>query len=114
MFDRALFVVVADHGIAFEVGVQERRQVTETNFEQVAAVPFFVKAPGQRRGRVSRAYARTLDVTPTIADVLDFRLGYPADGRSAFSRAVRRRRDVSVRFARVRSMTPSSSSTLPT
>ena len=41
------------------------------------------------RGRVSDALAQTLDVTPTIADVLNVPLGYRADGRSAFSRAVR-------------------------
>ena len=33
-------------------------------------MPLFVKRPGQRRGRISDAYARTLDVPPTIADVL--------------------------------------------
>ena len=47
-------------------------------------MPLFVKRPGQRRGRVSDVYARTLDVTPTIADVLGWRLGYRADGHSAF------------------------------
>jgi hypothetical protein len=45
---------------------------------------------------VSGAYARTLDVAPTIADVLDVPLGYRPDGRSAFSGAVRARRGVSL------------------
>jgi hypothetical protein len=45
---------------------------------------------------VSGAYARTLDVAPTLADVLDVPLGYRADGRSAFSESVRARRDVSL------------------
>jgi hypothetical protein len=35
-------------------------------------------------------------VAPTIADVLNVPLGYRADGRSAFSRAVRARRTVSI------------------
>ena len=35
-------------------------------------------------------------MTPTIADVLNVRLGYRADGRSAFSAAVRARREVSL------------------
>ncbi len=68
IFDRSLFIVVADHGIAFEVGVKERRQVTETNFEQVAAVPFFVKRPGQTTGRVDDGIVRNVDVVPTVAD----------------------------------------------
>ena len=82
IFDRALFVVVADHGIAFEVGVKERRQVTETNFEQVAAVPFFVKAPGQTEGRVDDHVVRNLDVVPTVADLLHTRVWWKHDGRS--------------------------------
>jgi Sulfatase len=94
MYDEALIAVTADHGFAWQVGVKTRRSVSASNVEELVPVPFIVKAPGQRRRRVSRAYARTLDVAPTIADVLGFRLGYPADGRSAFSRTVARRRSV--------------------
>ena len=94
IFDQALIAVVADHGIAFEVGVNDRRTVTPSNIDEIAPVPMFVKAPGQRRGRTSRAYARTIDLVPTIADILNFKLPYRADGRSAFSRSVKRRRFV--------------------
>ena len=94
MFDNTMIVVVADHGYAFRTGVKDRRKVSSSNVEEVATVPLFVKAPGQRRGRVDRSYASTLDVAPTVADVLNARLPYRADGRSAFSSAVRRRRVV--------------------
>ena len=96
LFDRALIVVTADHGTSFETGVRDRRQVTHGNIDEVGPVPLFVKAPGQRRGRVSRAYASTLDVVPTIADVLNMRIPYRVHGRSAFSRAVARRRRVRI------------------
>jgi hypothetical protein len=96
IYDETLVAVTADHGFAWQVNVDTRRSVRPSNVEELTPVPFIVKAPGQDRGRVSRAYARTLDVAPTIADVLGFRLGYRADGRSAFSSAVRRRRTVSV------------------
>jgi hypothetical protein len=96
LFDRAVFVVVADHGIAFEVGVQERRQVTETNFEQVAAVPFFVKAPGQRQGRVDDDIVRNLDIVPTVAELIGAKVWWKHDGRSAFSAAAHRRDRVSM------------------
>ena len=94
MFDRTMIVVTADHGIAWEVGVKDRRKVTNRNVDEITPVPLLVKAPGQRRGRIERAYASTLDIAPTIADVLNLRLPYRASGRSAFSRAVRRRRVV--------------------
>ena len=42
--------------------------MTETNFEQVAAVPFFVKAPGQTQGRVDDDIVRNVDIVPTVAD----------------------------------------------
>ena len=94
MLDRSMIVVVADHGFSWDVGVNDRRKVTAGNVDEVAPVPLFIKAPGQRRGRTVRSYVTTLDVVPTIADLLGRRLPYRADGRSAFSRTVRRRRFV--------------------
>ena len=96
MYDDTAIVVTADHGFAWQVGVETRRSVTPSNVEELAPVPLIVKRPGQTRAAVSGAYARTLDVAPTLADVLNVPLGYRADGRSAFSRAVRARRDVSL------------------
>ena len=96
MFDRALVVITADHGTSFELGVRDRRQVTNGNVDEVAPVPLFVKAPGQRRGRVSRAYASTLDVLPTIASLLRVPVPFRVEGRSAFSAVVRRRRVVRI------------------
>jgi hypothetical protein len=94
MLDKALVVVTADHGYAWEVGVKDRRKVTPGNVDEIAPQPLFIKAPGQAKGRIDRSYVRTLDITPTIADILNIPLGYRADGRSAFSRVTRRRRYV--------------------
>ena len=91
LFDRALIAVVADHGYAFEVGVKDRRQVTESNIAQIAPVPFFVKAPGQRRGRIDDRLVRTVDMVPTIAGLLGVRIPWPHDGRSAFAAVTRKR-----------------------
>ena len=96
IYDDTLIVVTADHGFAWKVGVETRRSVESANVDELGPVPLIVKRPGQHRARVSPALARTLDVTPTIADVLNVPLGYRADGRSAFSRAVRARRTVRI------------------
>ena len=96
IYDDTLILVTADHGYAWQVGVSTRRSVSHSNIHELTPVPFFVKAPGQRKGRVARAYTQTLDVTPTIADLLGVRLGYRTHGHSAFSRAVRRRRTIAV------------------
>ena len=86
IFDRALVVVAADHGIAFVPGV-ERREVQPETVDQIAGVPLFVKAPGQRRGEVDDRPARTVDVLPTIADVLGVELPFEVDGETLTGQA---------------------------
>jgi sulfatase-like protein len=96
IYDDTLIVATADHGIAFQFGVQTRRSVSQSNVEELTPVPLFVKRPGQQRGRISDVYARTLDVTPTIADVLGWKVGYRTDGHSAFGPITRRRHSVTL------------------
>ncbi|MGH2848551.1 MAG: sulfatase-like hydrolase/transferase [Thermoleophilaceae bacterium] len=96
LFDRALLVVVADHGYSFELGASSRRQVTERNIAQIAPVPFFVKAPGQTEGRAVDTVVRTVDVVATVADLLDVPVPWRGAGRSAFSAYTRARRHVSM------------------
>ena len=101
LFDKALLVVVADHGYSFELNVPGRRQVRETNIDEIAGVPFFVKAPGQTEGVVDDSLVRNIDVVPTIADLLGFEVWWRNDGYSAFSettRAARAGGDVAARL----------------
>jgi hypothetical protein len=91
LLHRVLLVAAADHGYAFEVGAKDRRLVTERNVHEVAPVPFFIKVPGQREGAIDRSLVRTVDILPTIADLLGERLNWPHDGHSAFSPATRGR-----------------------
>jgi hypothetical protein len=92
IYDRSLIALTADHGIAFDVGVSDRRQVSARNVDEVAPVPFFVKAPGQRRGRVNGAHVATVDLVPTVADVLGLAPGWEVEGVSGFSPEARARR----------------------
>ena len=48
VMDRATLVVMADHGYAFELNAPDRRRVTETNVEQIAPVPLFIKETAAR------------------------------------------------------------------
>jgi hypothetical protein len=100
IYDRALVAVVADHGISFRLG-HDRRLLRAENVEDIAPVPFFVKAPGQHRGRISDKPLRTIDVLPTLADILDVHIPWPVDGRSARAPTVpaqRHRRIVAKKF----------------
>jgi hypothetical protein len=97
LLERALVVVTADHGYSFQLGVRTRRLLSERNVEEIAPVPMFVKAPGQMKGRVDESIVSNIDLVATVADLLETRLFYRQDGRSAFSAAVRRRRGIAVR-----------------
>lgn len=93
VYDDALVIVTADHGHAFLPG-QPRRLVTPENLHGLAFVPLFVKLPGQREGRVVDGFARTIDVVPTIADVLDVELTWDVDGTSLLGRRLASNADV--------------------
>ena len=81
IYDRAVVVVTADHGLSFRPG-EPQHQPTPENLADIAFVPLFVKLPGQQRGRVVDAYARTIDVLPTIAHAARARIPWPVDGRT--------------------------------
>src|ERR687897_263456 len=101
---RALIIITADHGYSFQVGVRSRRLLSESNVEEIAPVPFFVKAPGQTEGRVDRSLVRNIDIVATIADLLGSSVFYKQDGHSAFSAATRARKEFAIRtrdFAQV-------------
>ena len=92
LYDRAVVVVTADHGVSFRAG-QKRRPLSSANLQDIAYVPLFVKLPEQRRARVVRRPARTIDIVPTLADALGLRIPWQVDGRSLL-RANRRERNV--------------------
>ncbi len=96
LYDQATIAVVADHGIAFEVGVPDHRLVTNSNVEQITAVPLFIKRPHQRQGGTSNSFVRTIDVVPTIASLVGARIDWRHDGHSVFSRAAAQRSSVSI------------------
>jgi hypothetical protein len=94
IYDEALIVVTADHGVAFQQGLFDRRRAKRETLAEISPVPLFVKLPGQKRGRVNPAIVETTDIVPTIADVLDIDLPEPTDGKSAFGPAVAQRDEV--------------------
>jgi hypothetical protein len=96
LWDRAILVVMADHGVSFLRGATDRRTIVPANARDIAPIPLFVKYPGQGRGRIDRSLMRTTDVLPTIARRIGLRLPRSVTGRPASSAAVRRRRSVTV------------------
>jgi hypothetical protein len=80
-YDDALVVVTADHGGAF-VPNEPRRAATEAQFDEIAWTPLVVKAPGQRAGSVSDENVQSIDILPTVLEIIGVEGPPPVDGRA--------------------------------
>jgi sulfatase-like protein len=80
LYDRAMIVVTADHGVSFQPNGRRRVAGTD-NLAEIAGVPLFVKTPGQRTGGIDDGPATTADIVPTILRELGLRSPVPLDGR---------------------------------
>jgi hypothetical protein len=74
-------VVVADHGMG-TLPPDFGRGLTEKNKQEVYRIPMFLKGPGQVEGEVVDDSAQSIDVLPTLADLLDVELDWDFDGHS--------------------------------
>ena len=79
LFDKALIIVTADHGVSFQRGLS-MREVQKGNESDILKVPMFVKLPGQREGGIRERLVSGIDVLPTIADVLGLKIPKAIDG----------------------------------
>lgn len=89
LYEDSIVVVTADHGVGLTPG-GPRRLVTaedEEAFADILYPPLLVKAPGLRPGVVSDADAETIDILPTLADLLGIDLPWSVDGISLRSSA---------------------------
>ena len=87
IYDDALVVVTADHGVSLQPGLSVR-QPAESSFADVAAVPLFIKRPAQRRGAVVDTNVEVIDIVPTLAAELGIELPWIADGSNALDPAL--------------------------
>jgi hypothetical protein len=80
LWNKALIVVTADHGINFDPKTY-RRIAYPDDFGGIANSPLFIKYPGQKKSRVSEEHTHTIDIVPTIAQVLGVHVPYKTQGR---------------------------------
>ena len=83
-WDETLLVVTSDHGSNLSPPDLGRMRVTDANREEVFRVPLFVKAPGQTTGEIRDDSVQTIDVLPSIVDLLDAEVSWEFDGHSLF------------------------------
>ena len=80
-WDSTLVIVTADHGGGFIPG-EVRRELTQDQYAEILNVPLFVKYPNQQEKGVDERWVQTVDIAPTVADVLGFEPLVPQDGLS--------------------------------
>lgn len=97
LYDRAMVVVTADHGVSSIPG-EPRRSLGATGYPELLSVPLFVKLPGQSVGVVSDRNVEIIDILPTVAHGLGARVPWRTDGRSALDETAAERREK--RFAK--------------
>jgi hypothetical protein len=90
LWDKALVVLGADHGRGWVPGEQPR-YLSAGNAPDLMWVPQFIKAPGQRRGRVDDRNWEQVDLLPTVADLVGIQVPWRMDGRSQAGPPARRR-----------------------
>jgi hypothetical protein len=81
VYDDALIVVTSDHGASYRES-RPRRQPTRHNLSDILRVPLLMKLPGQHRGDLVDRIVETVDILPTILDVLGAKTSLRFDGRS--------------------------------
>lgn len=81
MMDECLLIVTADHGVSFRP--KHSRRVPDADIvPDILSVPLFIKWPGQKNGKVDDRNVESVDLLPTVAEVLKIDLPEPVDGLS--------------------------------
>jgi hypothetical protein len=85
MTDETIVVMSSDHGIGLEPGYEQRpvfgtEPVPEELFADLLYVPLIIAGPGIEPGTVSDENVMTVDVVPTVADLLGVELPWEVDG----------------------------------
>lgn len=80
-WDDSVVVLTSDHGEAFR-GQKPMRTATDETADQLLWVPLFMKDSGQVTGRVDDRPAQTIDVVPTIAELIGTEIPWDVDGVS--------------------------------
>jgi hypothetical protein len=85
LWDKALVVVTADHGVNFTKDYARRQLVSKIlkkqgNEQDLLWVPLFLKEPGQKQGKVDDRNWEQVDILPTLASYAGVKVPWRIDG----------------------------------
>ncbi|MDG2048962.1 MAG: sulfatase-like hydrolase/transferase [Myxococcota bacterium] len=82
LYEEAVIVLTADYGSSFWPGESRRSLTSAAHPEDMVHVPLWIKMPGQSDSRVSSRPAQTIDILPTILDIISVSPPEDLDGCS--------------------------------
>ena len=82
-WDTGTFVLVSDHGVDI-TAPHFTRTITRESEDGILRIPLFVRAPGHTGGEVRDEPATTLDVLPSIIDLVGAETDWEMEGHSLF------------------------------
>ncbi len=84
IYDDALVVVTADHGVGFNpANTKALRLASLETLHSIAYVPLFVKSPGQAAGRIDDSNLMGMDLLPTLAAEIDIEIPWEVESLAA-------------------------------
>jgi hypothetical protein len=87
LYDKCLLVLASDHGASFQPKAM-RRRITDANPQDIMPILLMIKTPLQKEGSISDRNVESIDILPTIVDVLDLTGAAPMDGQSALDPSI--------------------------
>lgn len=99
IFEETLLVVTSDHGTSFWPGQKARAVDGNPHPEDILSIPLFIKRPGQETGERISQTSETVDILPSIAELIGLPLSDEIDGCSLLSSACRVRNERRVMVA---------------
>ena len=81
IYEESLIIVTADHGSSFRHGMPRRTAVARDPAD-IVLIPLIMKFPRRTTGTISDDNVETIDIVPTIVDILATTVPYEIHGRS--------------------------------
>jgi hypothetical protein len=93
VYDQALVIVTADHGVSWKVDAPGRVLGDDTA-DMILPIPLFIKLPGQTKPGVSNADVQSIDLLPTISAIVGVKVPWTVAGRDIYGPAAEPRQKV--------------------
>lgn len=83
LYERSIIIITADHGVSFWPNSSRRGITEQENRRDLLGVPLFIKLPNQEQGVINDYAIRSIDILPTLAQILELELPLEVDGIGA-------------------------------